>query len=250
MKTAILLVGYFALCAAKLVSAQQMTPWGPAALPGPYAPYPAYNHVECYHHDSTIQGNYYRGLGLMFEGLGVGLYYGGHGLIAGEHARSLWLDNRERMLWPRVERRLRLEAKVQEAKARRRWARDHQSIQPVFDPLAPLEQWLNPETGELHWPEVLIEVPDQAAAQTVESLVRCWTTQGLSLSSHDRAALKQSIRKLQAELAERIRQIEVAEYTEARRLLDRLVLAACSDRPQVAIWSHYPVRPTESTIRP
>lgn len=231
MKVTILLIGYFALCAAKLVLAQPPVPL-PAAYVGPAWPNPAYFHHECYHHDSTIQGNYYRGLGQMFEGLGVGLYYGGHGLIAGEHARALWLDNRERVLWPRVERRLRQEAKAQEAKARRLWARDQQLVQLVPDPLVSLGPWLNPDTGEFYWPEVLIEVADKPAAATVESLVGRWTDQGLILNAGDRAELKRAIRKLQADLASQIRHIDTAEYTAARRLLDRLLLAACSDRPQ------------------
>lgn len=140
-----------------------------------------------------------------------------------ETARGQFIQNQRD--WAEVyaiQQRVRQEQAAQREQARRDRvaARNARPPQPANLPTRLLSQQLDPSTGQIQWPQPLLNDAFAEQRTALESLfaarVHTGTTSDLS------AAITDEVREMRDELRRQIRTMPTQDYMEARRFLDSL----------------------------
>jgi hypothetical protein len=92
------------------------------------------------------------------------------------------------------------------------------------DPLSPSE--LDPYSGEIRWPTLLLAADYADMRVTVDDLVRKRMADPVAMTAEDRAALRAALDSLAAQMRANISVYEPQEYTVARNFLEGLAVTA------------------------
>jgi hypothetical protein len=80
---------------------------------------------------------------------------------------------------------------------------------------------LDPSTGKLNWPSLLRTDPFKGSTAVVDSQLQSWASSS-DLKKFDPATVDQEIGKLREQLREKIQEVSMRDYFDARLFLDRL----------------------------
>jgi hypothetical protein len=201
----------------------QAPPLAPAVAPTVQGPvyYPSYQYS---HHASTLAEGASRGLADIVRSAGAANLMHSEAAKNYEDARAKYFDNRLKLTETYFENRrlnqdYRAELAGQRASAEQLF-RIAKARAP--EPLSPSE--LDPYSGEIRWPTLLLEAEFTDSRVLVEEMVRRRLADPAALTVDERAALRAALGSLSEQMQQRITLYSQEDYASAKNFLQSLAV--------------------------
>jgi hypothetical protein len=185
-----------------------------------YYPYSTYS--SSYGHASTLEEGAARGMADVVRSAGAAELMASEAAKNYEQARSMYFDNRLKFTQTYFDMKQLNQAYRQEARGQRPTSEQLFRIahERAPQPLSPSE--LDPYSGEVRWP-VLLLAPEYAEQRVLaESLVQEQAGDAVAVSPDQKRALKAALDGLAAQLKSNVSAYNPQEYTTAKNFLQSL----------------------------
>ncbi len=181
-----------------------------------------------YHHASTLEEGYARGLADVVRSAGAANLMHSRAALNYEDARAKYFENRLRGVqtyfdMKQMNRDYRAEMRGQRATSEQLF-RLAKARAP--EPLSPSE--LDPYSGEVRWPMLLLDDHYTENREMVDDLVRKRVSDPLTVTTDDRAALRASLDGLAQQMQANISVYNPQEYVNAKSFLQSLAVTTNS----------------------
>jgi hypothetical protein len=180
-----------------------------------------------YGYGGTVEGNYLQGMSTVIRAQGEYNLYTAKAGVNNEEARSRYLDNKKKWTENYFQMRERRGALDAQKRERQRASRQALYAATAAAPSrAPAPDALDPVTGRISWPDLLLagefEKPRQELDQLFELRARTSQGAGTSLRIHE---LTEEMSRI---LRSQVTKTAANDYMAARKFIDRLEYSARS----------------------